>query len=91
MITGLAEIVAVVAAALLALLVLRPYVPAWAWFTIYVGATLYWLLDIMTEGMGTKRVVAAAIFALAALHAWWTDLRGTRLRGDIPGAGGKQP
>jgi hypothetical protein len=89
MITGVAETVVVVAAAVVAFLILRPHVPIWAWFAMYVGAALYFFVHILTDGADAQRIGALAIFALAALHTWWRDLRGKNAEG--PGPRTQQP
>ena len=84
MITGF-EIVVVVAVAVVAFLVLRPYVPNWAWYTLYVGVTLYGLVRILAAGLNVERAALVVIFALAAAVTWWRDLRGAARDGRPPG------
>lgn len=76
-----------------AFLALRPYVPAWAWYSFYVGVALYGVLRVVEHGISTKGAVFVALFVLAAAHTWWHDLRGRRVenmpRGD-QGTGKRQ-
>ena len=82
-----AEIIVLVVCTLAAFLALRPYVPVWAWYALYIGAALYGLLGILEDGLDAKRAAFVGIFVLAAAHTWWRDLRGRSVRrapGDAP-------
>jgi hypothetical protein len=72
------ELILVTGAFVAALHALRPYVPAWAWFTLTVGwFFLYWLVQLLGDGPRVFEGVMTLATLFAAAFIWWTQLRGT--------------
>ena len=76
------ELLMLLVAAVAAVIVLRPYVPAWAWFAVNIAAVFYGLAVIVDEGSSARRIGFVLFFAGFAAHIWWFDLRKRSRRAD---------
>jgi EamA domain-containing membrane protein RarD len=72
------EFVLLVIALGLAAFVLRRHVPTWVQFAGCVGFAIYGVFRIVKDGPRIENIGLVALFLFLAVHAWLTDLRGTR-------------
>jgi hypothetical protein len=70
------ETVLFLSAVIVALGLLRPYMPPWAVFAFSEMFAIYWFARILTDGPNTSRVALLAMGVAGSIHTWWRYLRG---------------
>lgn len=71
------QLAIIFAAAIVAIVIVLPYVPLWAAFVVGVGMSFYWVVRIVLDGPSAPRVVSLALFSASSFYLWWRRLRGT--------------